>query len=162
MQSSPFLSYLVRDRPRCFPQYPVLEQTQTMLRRYKLYVKYSGHYTVCWRTGCASLQTLYCRSRLVLKYSRTRVQRHRCVRHLAYRVRYYVVPVIYPLLTITSHPSVITTQNIQSLPRRYNRVRLHFASAMTAAQSHDRRQICLFIFCALGLAVSSVINIFVP
>jgi hypothetical protein len=37
------------------------------------------------------------------------------MRHLAYSVRYSVVPINSSLLTITLHYSVITTQNIQSL-----------------------------------------------
>jgi hypothetical protein len=45
-------------------------------------------------------------------------------RHLAYSVRYPVVPINSSLLTITLHCSVITTENIQPLSGRYNRVRL--------------------------------------
>jgi hypothetical protein len=42
-------------------------------------------------------------------YSRTRLYRHRFLRHLAYKVRYSVVPVNSSLLTITILSSVITT-----------------------------------------------------
>ena len=37
------------------------------------------------------------------------------IRHLAYRVRYYVVKINSLLRTVTLYTSVITTQNIQSM-----------------------------------------------
>jgi hypothetical protein len=49
------------------------------------------------------------------------------MRHLAYNDRYTVIPTDSSLLTITLYSSVITTQSIQSLSRRYKRVRLYKA-----------------------------------
>jgi len=49
------------------------------------------------------------------------------MRHLAYNDRYTVVPIDSSLLTITLYSSVITTQSIESLSRRYKRVRLYTA-----------------------------------
>jgi hypothetical protein len=46
------------------------------------------------------------------------------MRHLACSVRYSVVPINSSLLIVTLYYSFITTQNIQSLSWRYNRVRL--------------------------------------
>jgi hypothetical protein len=43
------------------------------------------------------------------KYSGTRLQRHRFIRHLVYSVRYSVVPINSSLLTTPLHYSVRTT-----------------------------------------------------
>jgi hypothetical protein len=50
----------------------------------------------------------------LVSYSRTRLQRHRFMRHFVYSVRYTAMPVNESLLTITLYSSFITTQNIQS------------------------------------------------
>jgi hypothetical protein len=57
------------------------------------------------------------------------------MRHLIYSIRYSVVQINSSLLTATLHSSVTTTlvyttQNIQSLSWRYNRVRLYFLSRL--------------------------------
>jgi len=44
-----------------------------------------------------------------IKYSRTRLKRHRFMPHLVYSVRYSVLPVNSSLLSITVGPSDITT-----------------------------------------------------
>jgi hypothetical protein len=42
-------------------------------------------------------------------YSRTRLKRHRFMRHLVYSVRHSVIPINSSLLTVTFYPSVTTT-----------------------------------------------------
>ena len=60
---------------------------------------------------------------------------NRFMRHLAYIVRYSVVPINSAPLTITfitrlERHQFITTQNIQSLSLRYNRVRFYFGFSL--------------------------------
>jgi len=58
------------------------------------------------------------------KYSRSRLQKHRFTRHLAYTVRYSAVPFNSSLLLTTAlYSSVITTLYTQPLLWRFIRVR---------------------------------------
>jgi hypothetical protein len=68
------------------------------------------------RSLATSRRTPNLSSTAVHYYSRTRLKRHRFMRHLVYNVRYSVVPINLSLLTITLHSSVITT-SVYTTPR---------------------------------------------
>jgi hypothetical protein len=67
--------------------------------------------TACFQINIVSLdrRRSYTTCACVCVYSRTRVKRHRFIRHLAYNVRCSVVPINSSPLTVTLYSSVITT-----------------------------------------------------
>ena len=85
----------------------------------------------------------------LVSYSRTRLQRHRFMRHFVYSVRYTAMPINESLLTITLYSLVITAlvyndRTYSVLSWRYNRGRLYF------------KNLCISIFICVRVITTTI------